>query len=1163
MCNRVTPHVKVKIPAMQSKVVELKLQHELPPDSQVWLIPENTSKIFNVQHSVNTILSSGRVRTIVSNPTNKQITLTKFTKIAHVISEIQVQNIPFENSNSVNNDSQKGKQTTDDVILPPFSQNQNKQTDIFPHACADGEHSRPTSPQGAGTFNEDPREKNQNSTYNFGRTSRHQMLSSSLNSGACGDSDQQLAGEHQGIFNVVGARSSTSCHNQRSQFLLDNSCPLASCNDKENDNKNIKEVHALRKQELKPEYFDLNHLDRQTRDIILKLLMQNYEVFSTSYKTLGHTNAVQPRTNLLHSYPIAQKAFPINNSMLSSQQKEIKDLLEAGIIERSKSNYAFPLIMVKKKQTADQKKNNETAFRCVVDYRLLNAITEFYPFNLPKIQDILHRQAGKKYYTILDFKAAFMQVALPPEERDKFTLITNTQGKFRPNRLVFGFINSSTIFSELMQLVFGDLTDQSIDHFLDDLIISADSVSEMITKLKIVFERLKKFNLTLDPKKSQILTSEATFLGFKVSKAGISPSDHNINKITSFPTPKNAKNVRCFLGLLNYFRNILPNYAQLVKPLTDLTRKGIKFHWSQECKQTFEYLQYLLLHKPIITSPDSTKPFYLACDASKDCIAAILMQKDNDGELHPVFYHSRKLRGAETHYDILKKELLALYDSIKSFSQFLYGTKFYVLTDCRALTFHLNLAKQPEIARRWIIELQEFNFEMKFIPGSSNPADYFSRENFNTNIIPQTVNQIFQVNKELSLQNISCNQQLDAFCLKIRSKLQKGDKNIQNNYFVDEKSDLLFRNSQVKTTNKNDKNQPRVVVPVNLIKILISEAHFTHFGPDKTYGIIAKEYYWPGMFRDVENYCNRCEKCVIFKNKRTMQEPIQLIDKGQNAHEFLSIDIVGPLIRSINGHKYILTILCMFSRFLISIPLRNTSTLNIIQELTTIFCRYGIPKTLLSDNASYFKGEVFQNFMDTLGINHRFTSIYRPNSNGNLESRHGLLKSSLACMASEANDWNVRINYFTLYYNNTLNRNTKFTPSELFWGKIQRLPTTFNNLEGKKEIISVSNFVRSTKKHIQEMAAITTQIQQRIFEQEQGKKNLKRRSRKFEIGDQVFLKNLIYKGSLRPKTSGPYFITRKFRNSNYLIQFHDNSEKPIKMHSDKLIAFPSIRKNLI
>ncbi|XP_054722048.1 uncharacterized protein LOC129231710 [Uloborus diversus] len=200
-----------------------------------------------------------------------------------------------------------------------------------------------------------------------------------------------------------------------------------------NDSENIEintlslsEVRKLRKEEIKESDFDLEHLDHTQRRDILDILMRNTEVFSKSYLTLGSTNEVVPEIKLLHNFSLQTKPYPIPKIAKEFAQQEVPKLLEAEIIQESSSSYAFPAIFIRKK-TNKNDDPEKLKFRMVIDYRLLNCITESFKICLPSIIEIMHCISGHQFYRVLDLKSAFFQIQLKESDREKLAFWYGTR----------------------------------------------------------------------------------------------------------------------------------------------------------------------------------------------------------------------------------------------------------------------------------------------------------------------------------------------------------------------------------------------------------------------------------------------------------------------------------------------------------------------------------------------------------------------------------------------------------------------------------------------------------------------------------------------------------------------------------------------------------------
>lgn len=897
------------------------------------------------------------------------------------------------------------------------------------------------------------------------------------------------------------------------------------------NNLSIEEVHKLRETEISPEDFDLAHLPKDLQEKMENLLMQHLHAFSKSYKSLGQTSLVTPQIKLAHNHAIQSKPYKIPHTVREYAQAEIRKLLEANIIEKSKSSYAFPVLFVKKK-TAE---NQELKYRLACDYRLLNAILEGYAYPIPDIRELLQKISGKKYYTVLDLHSAFFQINLQPQDREKLAFITEF-GKFQPLRMNFGLKVSPTTFAELMDLVLGDFNKEEVTYFIDDVLIAANSVERMLILIEEVLKKLIDTNLTIEPRKMQICKHEIEFLGFRVHENGYSPSKKNIEKIQNLARPKNKKGVKSLLGMANYFRSLIHKYSEIVDPLVQMTKEKVKFNWNEEAEKAFLAIQEAILHNPTLKAPNFNKEFFLITDASKTALSAILAQKQGEDYV-PIEFYGRKLKDSEKKYPSIKYELLAIHDACVYFENFLLGKKFTILTDSKALTDHLKLEKQSDIIARWIMRLGNFDFEIGFIPGEENPADFVSRNINNITALNELQNDLFRVNSNLSEEKIREAQNDDPKLKLIIQKIENGKPNRHTKKFE-------LKDNKVLILKQRYKDKPLLIAPNKLIFEIIQEAHKAHFGFPKTYELVKSRFYWFGMYRDVKNYCAACIPCNKNKQHKMIKVPLQKVEKNHIIGSVVHTDIVGKLPQTLKKHCYILTIIDVASRFLQAIPLRNVETQTILNALTNYISTFGLFRELIVDNAKYFRGNLFKEFMTAMGVNLHFCSTYKPSSNGILEVTHKELKSSISAMAGTTTEWDIRLPFFILSHNTSIHRALGYRPDKLFFAR--ETANHFTALE-EPDMLCTQQFVQKRIIHMKEVYKTALANQERIAKEYVGKDFEK--VVKLEIGDQVYLKNIGRPLALHPKFDGPYEVVKVAWHNNYILKhILEPNKKKIQRH---------------
>jgi len=205
--------------------------------------------------------------------------------------------------------------------------------------------------------------------------------------------------------------------------------------------------------------------------------------------------------------------------------------------------------------------------------------------------------------------------------------------------------------------------------------------------------------------------------GVLCTPLGVRPDRKKVKAIKEYSVPQTVRDIRGFIGIARYYRRHVCNFAKLAKPLTNLTKQYVPFEWTSECQKAFEELKRILSTEPLLIYPDFPQPFIVACDASTKGLGAVLSQL-RDGEERPIAYCSRHLNSAESRYSVTELELLAFLFATKQFICYIYGRKFTVYTDHRALKWLLNLHDPSSRLTRWAIKLSEYDYTVEYRPGT-------------------------------------------------------------------------------------------------------------------------------------------------------------------------------------------------------------------------------------------------------------------------------------------------------------------------------------------------------------------------------------------------------------------------------------------------------------
>lgn len=468
------------------------------------------------------------------------------------------------------------------------------------------------------------------------------------------------------------------------------------------------------------------HPTMQAKSDLEDLFIEYADTFALEDEPISCNNFYTQKLRLKDDEPTYIKNYRVPHTQKPEINRQVKKLRKDKLVEKSYSDSNSPLLLVSKKPLPG---STEPRFRLVFDYRKVNEKLVADKFPLPRMDDILDSLGKAKHFSILDLYSGFHQVELHPDSRD-ITSFSTEEGSFRFTRLPYGLKVAPNSFQRMMTMAFSGLAPEKAFVYMDDLVVIAPSENQMIQNLESVFQICRSKNLKLNPDKCLFFQKEVTYLGHRCTDQGLLPDPSKIEKIKSYPPPKDAEEVKRFVAFANYYRKFVKNFAHHASILTYLTKKNVEYKWTQECQEAFEYLKDSIMNPPILQYPDFDKQFCVTTDASKMACGAILSQ-DHNGTQLPIAFASRSFTKGEQNKSVIEQELAAIHWAINHFRPYLYGTKFLVKSDHRPLVYLFSMRNPSSKLTRMRLDLEEYDFSIEYVKGKDNSgADALSRIDF-------------------------------------------------------------------------------------------------------------------------------------------------------------------------------------------------------------------------------------------------------------------------------------------------------------------------------------------------------------------------------------------------------------------------------------------------
>ncbi|GBG68800.1 hypothetical protein CBR_g3340 [Chara braunii] len=790
--------------------------------------------------------------------------------------------------------------------------------------------------------------------------------------------------------------------------------------------------------------------------------------------------------------------------------------------------------------------------RMCIDYRGLNAITVKNAEPLPRIDDLLDRVQGCKYYSKIDLKSGYHQIAIRPEDQHK-TAFQTRYGLYEFVVMPLGLCNAPSTFQHAMNRIIHDHLHKFVVVYLDDILIFSKSVEEHAQHVETVLALLRQHKYKVNLEKCEFGRTKILYLGHKVSAESIRPEDAKVASIRDWPRPQTVTEVRSFLGMCGYYRNFVKNYSTVASPLTDLTRLDTSWDWSDECEAAFKRLKHVLMNHEVFMVLDPQKPFIVTTDASQYDIGAVLAQQDGK-KLRPIEYMSKKMPSKKLAKSTYERELYALYKALVHWRHFLLGRFFYLRTGHQTLKWIKTQLALSDALKHWIEVIDQYDFKLEYLKGEYNKvADALSRR---ADYLGALVSE-FGVSEELTQSLVGAYQE-DPVAMDIIRKLQAKEKATEDEFVMVD--GLLFLDKA---------GFKRLVVPSSerLRSLFLGECHDAtgHLGYKKTSANLVQRFWWPGMLEDAKKYVETSQVCQ--QDKSRTQAPLGLLKPlpipavpGQS----VSMDFMDTLVTSRNGKRHIFVIIDRFTKYAILIAMTETArTEHVIKLFLDRVRDFGLPKSIVSDRHVRFTSELWKKTVEQMGSQLQMTSGNHPEANGQAEQMNRVVQHLLGhYIKPSQDDWDEKLPLIASLYNNVVHNSTGVSPNQLHLGWKPRSALDFLLPENRSSATpGTLEYGVQYEKLLQQAVEHIRKAQQAMIASE----NKHRRQSSFQVGERVWVKaselgqEFSISRKLMPQYFGPWevldIVGDEMDGPTYVIRIPGHLHTHPVFHASKLAPF--------
>lgn len=773
--------------------------------------------------------------------------------------------------------------------------------------------------------------------------------------------------------------------------------------------------------------------------------------------------------------------YPLNPTARADLDKAIAEWLREGVVEPcTPSGWCSPLITVPKKDEM----GNWTLRRPCADVRALNDLMPDVPNNLPRVEQVIERVHQASIVSELDARRGYHQLLVREADRDKLTF--HWRGRYyRFCAAPFGVKHLPYHFQMVMEIILADCS-EFVCVYLDNIYVLSDSEEQHIEHMRMVMERINAAPLKLHVGKSHIGFEKAIVLGHEIGgkRRGQTrrPALSKVNTFMEWPKPKTGKQLRMALGFVNYVRDSIPNYAAIAAPMERMRATKGPLQWNEEADDSWNLLKKAMATAPMLHAMDYDLPIELATDASVRGLGAVLYNVTSDSKPQYIRFAAKALKKHQREYSNTLRELLAILFGLSTFDAMIYGLKFTVVTDHRALTFAFQTKEVNKYVANWAYQLLRYDFDIKHVPGRDLVVpDLLSRVAAATTVYGEAPTET-----------------------------------------------LMLLEAASQTMSDEDKKE------------LIKELHgFTHEAPDALKKRLKRMGHEGAEVNQMsEEVCAQCRQCQQFNVRQAGYQPLKAVE-CKLPWQHLAIDLAEFEV-SDDGYVFLLVMTCICTRFVILRPLKDKRMVTIASALLEVFGILGVPNIMQSDNGREFVNRLITQVCDMLLIAQRLILPYNPKANSGAETYVRLGKNKvLKLAAGNMKHWDRFVPAAQLALNTRVCARHGSVPFELMYGRSMQ----WNAKDVAEKPVMSADELQERFQQLYQVALPAIDESTRAANARAAKKWAKRHRVVQGIPDStyVMIENVGRKKKSEPRYTGPLRVVRRTKAGSYVLANADGT----------------------